>query len=461
VSSIGQSLAAIVGASNVFEGAGIEERYRVDIMAKYVSTPGFVVRPGSTEEVAAVVKLAAQANLSITPLGGRTGVVGGGTAKDGAIVLSLERMNKVLEVDAASMTMTVEAGATLQATHESAEANGLFMPLDLGARGSATIGGNIATNAGGNRVLRWGMMRDMVLGLEAVLANGSVVSSLTKALKDNAGYNWKHLFIGSEGTLGVITRAVLRLRPLPVSSQTALVAMSSFETATALLRKMEAALGGRLSSFELMWSDFYDFSSEAQLAKRARPLPCGHALYALMESLGSEVAHDADLFAQTLEQAMSEGLASDVVIAQSDRERDNLWAVRDDLTEVLRPLRPLIAYDVSMALGDMPRFREETRAQILERFPQATTLYYGHAGDGNLHLVVGAGTGKDQTTEVDRMVYRVVEKYRGSVSGEHGIGKGKREYIGLTRSAQELALMQAIKTALDPHNLMNPGKVLP
>jgi FAD/FMN-containing dehydrogenase len=461
VSAIAQSLAAVVGSGNVFEGAGIEERYRVDIMAKYVSRPGFVVRPGSTEEVAAIVELAAQVNLSITPLGGRTGVVGGGIAKDGAIVLSLERMSRILEIDVASMTMTVEAGATLQSIHEAAEAKGLFMPLDLGARGTATIGGNIATNAGGNRVLRWGMMRDMVLGLEAVLANGSVVSSLTKALKDNAGYNWKHLLIGSEGTLGVITRAVLRLRPLPASSQTALVALNSFENATTLLRKMDAALGGRLSSFELMWSDFYDYVSEAQLAKRARALPCGHALYALVESLGSEVEHDGALFTGTLERAMSDGVATDAVIAQSDRERDNLWAVRDDLTEALRPLRPLIAYDVSMALVDMPFFREETRAQILQRFPKATTLYYGHAGDGNLHLVVGAGSDEDHSAEVDRMVYRVVEKYRGSVSGEHGIGKGKRQYIGLTRSTQELALMQAIKTALDPNNLMNPGQVLP
>jgi FAD/FMN-containing dehydrogenase len=461
VSAIAQSLAAIVGAGNVFEGAGIEERYKVDIMAKYVSTPGFVVRPGSTAEVAAIVNLAIRANLSITPLGGRTGVVGGGIAKDGAIVLSLERMSRILEIDAASMTMTVEAGATLQSIHEAAEAQGLFMPLDLGARGTATIGGNMATNAGGNRVLRWGMMRDMVLGLEAVLANGSVVSSLTKALKDNAGYNWKQLFIGSEGTLGVITRAVLRLRPLPASSQTALIALKSFDDATTLLRKMDAALGGRLSSFELMWSDFYDYVSEAQLAKRARALPCGHALYALAESLGSEVEHDGELFANTLEQAMADGVATDAVIAQSDRERDNLWAVRDDLTEALRPLRPLIAYDVSMALVDMPRFRDETREQILRRLPKATTLYYGHAGDGNLHLVVGAGSGEDESAEVDRMVYRIVEKYRGSVSGEHGIGKGKRQYIGLTRSAQELALMQAIKNALDPNNLMNPGKVLP
>jgi FAD/FMN-containing dehydrogenase len=259
----------------------------------------------------------------------------------------------------------------------------------------------------------------------------------------------------------VITRAVLRLRPLPASSQTALIALDSFDDATALLRKIDAALGGRLSSFELMWNDFYDYVSEAQLAKRARALPSGYALYALVESLGSEVEHDGELFAKTLEQAMSDELAKDAVIAQSDRERDNLWAVRDDLTEAFRPLRPLIAYDVSMALEDMPRFREETRAQILQTFPKATTLYYGHAGDGNLHLVLGAGTGKDESAEVDRVVYRIVEKYRGSVSGEHGIGKGKREYIGLTRSAQELALMQAIKTALDPNNLMNPGKVLP
>jgi FAD/FMN-containing dehydrogenase len=457
---VAESLSSIVGADNVFAGADIEERYRLDILAYYRSSPAFVVRPGNTAEVAAIVRLADQENLSITPLGGRTGVVGGGIAEDGAIVLSLERMNKILEIDAAAMTMTVEAGSTLQSIHEAAEAQGLFMPLDLGARGSATIGGNIATNAGGNRVLRWGMMRDMVLGLEAVLADGSVVSSLSKALKDNAGYQWKHLLIGSEGTLGIVTRAVLRLRPLPLSSQTALVAFDSFEHATAVLRRLDAALGGRLSSFELMWDDFYEFVSEAQLPKRARALPCGYALYALIESMGCEVEHDAALFAEVLEKALTDEIVKDVVIAQSQRERDNLWAVRDDLTEAFRPLRPMVAFDVSMALSDMPVFRTETRAQLRERFPQATVLYYGHAGDGNLHIVVSMGeTGSAK--EVDMLVYAVVQKYHGSVSGEHGIGQGKREYIGLTRSAQELALMRSIKNAFDPKNRMNPGKVLP
>ncbi len=457
---IAQALVGIVGADNVFVGADIEERYRVDILAHYRSSPAFAVRPGSTAEVATIVKLADQENLSITPLGGRTGVVGGGICEDGAIVLSMERMSKIQEIDTASMTMTVEAGATLQSIHEAAESQGLFMPLDLGARGSATIGGNIATNAGGNRVLRWGMMRDMVLGLEAVLADGSVVSSLSKALKDNAGYQWKHMLIGSEGTLGIVTRAVLRLRPLPISSQTALVAFDSFEHATGLLRRMDAALGGRLSSFELMWDDFYKYVSEAQLPKRARALPCDYALYALIESMGCEIEHDATLFAETLEKSLSEELVKDVVIAQSQRERDNLWAVRDDLTEAFRPLRPLIAFDVSMALSDMPAFRDETRTQLLERFPQATVLYYGHAGDGNLHVLVSTGD-ESSSKEVEMLVYAIVQKYRGSVSGEHGIGQGKREYIGLTRTAQELALMRSIKNAFDPKNRMNPGKVLP
>ena len=212
---LGEELRSIVGAANLFAGGDIEERYTADITHRYHSQPGFVVRPADTAQIVEIVKLAGRRGVPITPLGGRTGVVGGGMASDGGIVLSLERMNRILEIDEQSMTMTVEAGTPLQLVQEAAEAKDFIMPLDLGARGSATIGGNIATNAGGNRVLRWGMAGDMVIGLEAVLADGSVVSSLTKMLKDNAGYRWKDLLVGSEGTLGIVTRAVLRLRPLP------------------------------------------------------------------------------------------------------------------------------------------------------------------------------------------------------------------------------------------------------
>lgn len=456
------SLRKLVGEPNVFAAGDIEERYCVDIMQKHRSRPLAVVRPSDTAQVAGVVKIAAHAAVPITPLGGRTGVVGGGISADGGIVLSLERMNRILEVDDASMSMTVEAGVPLQQAQEVAEEHGFVLPLDLGARGSATIGGNIATNAGGVRVLRWGMTRDMVLGLEAVLANGSVVSSLSKSLKDNAGYHWKELLVGSEGTLGVVTRAVLRLRPLPASTQTALLALRGFDGVPALLRRLEGRFAGQLSSFELMWRDFYDYVSAAQAKARRPPLPPGSPLYALVETLGSDPERDLELFQEGLEEARQAGLIEDAVLAQTARERANLWAVRDDLTEPFRPLFPLAAFDVSLALKDMPAFVDESRAAVRGLYPLATILYYGHAGDGNLHAVVGLDRSDPHSEEkVEAAVYACVRRYGGSISAEHGVGTTKRAYIGFTRSEAELALMRSIKLALDPNNIMNPGKVLP
>jgi FAD/FMN-containing dehydrogenase len=455
-------LRVAIGTAHVFCGAEIDERYCVDILHKYRSRPSCVVRPADTAQVAAIVRLAARDAVPITSLGGRTGVVGGGVSRDGAIILSLERMNRIVEIDEESMTITVEAGVPLQEAQEVVESKGFMIPLDLGARGSATIGGNIATNAGGNRVLRWGMARDMVIGLEAVLADGTVVSSLGKALKDNAGYRWKDLLVGSEGTLGIITRAVLRLRPLPTSSQTALVSLGAFDKVPSLLRRLEARFAGQLSSFELMWHDFYEYVSTAQSSLRQRALPLGAPFYALIETLGSNPARDMELFHDGLEEARSEGLIDDAVIAKTERERTSLWAVRDDLTEAFRPLFPLAAFDVSLALKDMPAFVGETKAAIRGILPQATVLYYGHAGDGNLHIVVGLDRKvADAEEKVDIAVYTCLRKFHGSISAEHGIGLSKRAFIGFTRSPEELALMRAIKRALDPQNIMNPGKVLP
>ncbi|HEX7819326.1 MAG TPA: FAD-binding oxidoreductase [Sphingobium sp.] len=292
----GLDLAAIVGAANLRAGDAIDARYRVDISGKYRSAPGWLVKPASTAQVAGVMKAAHAAGIPVTVIGGQTGTCGAAVPSDGGLALSLERMNRVEGIDTLSMTMTVEAGCILQIAQEQAEGEGAFLPLDLGARGSATIGGVIGTNAGGNRVVRWGMTRDMVLGLEAVLADGTILSSMTGMLKDNAGYAWKHLLIGSEGTLGIVTRAVLRLRPLPTTRQTALVAMASFEDAIRVLRRLEIGLSGQLSSFELMWEDFYRTHSQAQLPHRPRPMPLGHPIYALVEAMGGNETLDEELF---------------------------------------------------------------------------------------------------------------------------------------------------------------------
>jgi FAD/FMN-containing dehydrogenase len=457
----GARLAAIVGERHVHAGEAIGERYRIDVSRKFQSAPAFMVRPGTTEEVAAIVTAAADAAMPITVVGGQTGTVGSAVPAEGGLALSLERMNRVIEIDTVSMTMTVEAGCILQLAAEAAEAQRALLPLDLGARGSATIGGVIGTNAGGNRVLRWGMMRDMVIGLEAVLADGTIVSSLTKMLKDNAGYNWKHLLIGSEGTLGIVTRAVLRIRPLPTSRQTALVATDTFEAIITVLRRMEQEVSGRLSSFELMWGGFFAAMSEAQRAQRAPAMPTGYAFYALVEAMGGDEEADVAQFERALMALIEEGVVVDAVIAQSDGQREAIWAVRDDLAPGLTPMRPFASYDVSMGVADMPGFVAKAEANMAAAYPHATMLFYGHAGDGNLHAIVSTGQ-MDKAIQhgFDSAIFGAVREVGGSIAAEHGIGVSRAPFLTWTRSASELALMRTLKDALDPKHILNPGKLL-
>ncbi len=456
----GDRLAALVGDRHLQRGEAVDERYRKDLTGKYATAPGWAVRAESTAEVSAIMRMAHEAGIPVTVIGGQSGTSGAAVPSDGGLALSLERMNKVHAIDTLSMTMDVEAGCILQVAQEFAEAQGAFLPLDLGARGSAMIGGTIGTNAGGNRVVRWGMMRDMVIGLEAVLADGTVVSSLTKMLKDNAGYHWKHLLIGSEGTLGIVTRAVLRLRPLPTTRQTALIAAPSFEQMIRVMRRLEVSLSGQLSSFELMWADFYAAMTEAQLPSRPRPMANGYGIYALVEAMGGNAALDGQMFEQALAALMEEGLLSDAVIAQSDQQREALWAVREDLSPGFTPRRPFTAYDVSMAIADMPAFVDLALANLKQAAPDATALFYGHAGDGNLHANVSNGRMDAEIKQAfDLAIYRAVSDLGGSISAEHGIGIDRLPYIGMTRTPEELDLMRTLKHAIDPRGILNPGKV--
>ena len=453
------ALAAATGTKHVIAGDQANARYRTDVLKKYNAAPAFVVKAGSAAEVSAIVRIAAQHAMPVTVIGGQTGTSGGAIASDGGIALSLERMNRILDINPVAMSLTVEAGCILQTAQEAVEAKGAFLPLDLGSRGSATIGGAIGSNAGGNRVLRWGMMREMVTGLEVVLADGTIVSSLTGMIKDNAGYAWKQLMIGSEGTLGIVTRAVLRLRPEPLTEQTALVALSSFDKVIALLRELESAFSGQLSSFEAMWGDFYAAMTGARTAPP--PLPPGHAFYVLIERLGGDPEIDSDQFERVLMARLDAGLIDDAVIASSGRERDALWAVREDMTPGLARFRPFTVYDVSMALTAMPRFEMEVRRNVEGAFPGARMIFYGHAGDGNLHIVIHTGRdGAAHESAVDRLVYTAVRAVGGSIAAEHGVGISRIPFLGMTRSEAELGLMRRLKAALDPQGLLNPGKVL-
>lgn len=417
-----------------------------------------IVRPKTTEEVAGVLKLCHSFGRAVVTAGGLTGLVHGADTTPDDVMLSLERMNAIEEIDPLQRVAVVQAGVTLQALQEAADEQGMSFPMDLGARGSATLGGNASTNAGGNRVIRYGMTRALVLGLEAVLADGRVVSMMNRMIKNNAGYDLKHLFIGSEGTLGVITRLVLRLSEKPQSQNVALVAVDSFGALTGLLKHMGQALGGTLSAFEVMWREFYELVTTPPAASQP-PLANGHPYYVLIESLGADQDHDSARFVAALEAASEQGLVADAVIAQSRRECGAIWALRDDVTQVRR-YGPRVTFDVSLPITAMEAYVAEVRRAVAANWPDHHCWVFGHLGDGNLHVVIHVPDAEVNRPALERIVYEPLARIGGSVSAEHGIGLEKKPYLHLSRNEDEIALMRTLKLALDPTNILNPGKIL-
>lgn len=450
------ALRSCLGEGAVLEGERAAEAARSSWSR--LGRPRAVLRPSSTAEVSQILRLCHDERQCVVPWGGKTGLVEGANA-DGQFALSLERMNRIESIDVAGGTMTVEAGCVLQAVAEAAENEGLFFPLDLGARGSATIGGNISTNAGGNRVIRYGMTREMVLGLEAVLADGTIVTSLNRLLKNNAGYDLKQLFIGTEGTLGIVTRAVLRLRPRPPGHAVALAAVDRFDALPLLLRRAESRLGGTLSAFEVMWDDFYRLVTTPP-ARGRPPLAHGHAYYVLVESLGGDEAADVAQFERLLGEALDEELIADAVIAKSQAERSTIWSLRDDVAQCARN-GPMFTFDVSLPIAEMEAYVTAVGTGFRARWPQGVALYvFGHLGDSNLHLIASMGGNDGSAREaVEDLVYGTLHGRSGSISAEHGIGLEKRRYLPLSRSDTEIALMRRLKQALDPRHILNPGKV--
>jgi len=452
-----QSLRDLLGDRGIVE-EGIDQR-PTDGWGNAKCRAPAILRPATTEQLSEIMVHCSAAGQKVVTHGGCTNMTGGCDADDSELVISLERMNAIESVDVANRTMTVQAGVPLQTIQQRAEAEQLFFALDLGARGSATIGGNIATNAGGNQVLRYGMAREQVLGLEVVLADGRILSSMNQMLKNNAGYDLKHLFIGSEGTLGIITRAVLRLRPqLPVAT-TALVATDHFDKMPRLLNHMESALGGKLSAFETLWQSYYRIACGGEM-KGKPPLPDSYPFYVLLESNGADSEVDREQFLHALENALSQELICDAALAESGQQQRSLWAIRDNIP-ALQAYRPLILFDISLPIGEMRSDLEDMEKHIHAIDPDLFTATLGHLGDGNLHVAVQLGDDSAERRQaVEGAVYLPLQKRNGSISGEHGIGLEKKSYLHLSRNPVERQVMGQLKDLMDPQHLMNRGKVL-
>ena len=419
--------------------------------------PDVVLKPESTEQVSAILRICSAAGQALVPLGGKSGLANGHMQTGNEIGLSLERMNTIEEIDTVNRTMTVQAGCILQVAADAAVEKELLLPLDFGARGSATIGGNVSTNAGGNMVIRYGMVRDMVLGLEVVLADGTVVTSLNKMLKNNTGYDLKQWFIGAEGTLGVVTRVVLRLRPHPRSQNTALLAVDDFDSVSKLLTWLDSQTAGTLSAFEVMWPEFYEYITREE-SVHTPPLPHGSAHYVLVETLGSNPEADAENFELVLGEAMEQGLVSDAVLTRSQAERNAIWEIRDDVLEFFK-LGPFIPFDISVTIENMESFIAEIRAGM-KKVEEPICIVFGHLGDSNLHVLLGTRNADEFDYDaLQTLLYDAVERYDGSVSAEHGIGLTKREQLPRSRSETELRLMKGMKRMLDPNNILNPNKI--
>ena len=451
-------LKALLGSNNVLTGEDANRAPAGIVKPGEQRHEQVIVRPSSTEEISEVLKICHAAGQSVVPQGGMTGLVKGAEIIDDEIALSLERMNVIEEVDTINCTMTVQAGVVLQVIQEQAEQSDLFFPMDLGARGSATIGGNVSTNAGGNRVIRYGMTRALVLGLEVVLADGTVVSSMGKVIKDNSGYDLKQLFIGAEGTLGIVTRVVLKLSPLPTTQDMAFVAFKDFREMADFLTYAKQALAGNLSAFEVLWRDYYQFLTGDDMAHR-QWLGYDFPYYALIESTGSHADTDHDQFVDALAVALDKKLICDAVITKSQGERNALWAMRDDVQSLIK-LWPLTGYDISLPIDKMENCIEELEQALQQHWPDSTCMALGHLGDGNLHIVATLQSEESAERDaVDSIVYNLIKKYGGSISAEHGVGLQKKPYLSCCRSESELALMKTIRLALDPKGILNPGKL--
>jgi D-lactate dehydrogenase (cytochrome) len=462
------ALREILGSADLLTEPSDTAPYLVDWRKLYRGQAMAVVRPRNTEQVSRVIALASEAGISIVPQGGNTDLAGASVPlPDGDnLVLSLERMNRIRSVDAANYTITVEAGCILQQVQEAAAKADRLFPLSLTAEGSCRIGGNLSTNAGGIAVLRYGNMRDLTLGLEVVLPDGRIWNGLRALRKDNTGYDLKHLFIGAEGTLGIITAAVLKLFPRPRERACAFVAAPSLEATLALLGRMRAASGDNVTSFEMIPRIALEMAI-AHVPGSFDPFPDPHEAYLLLELTSSrENSGVAAIAEEALAAAMEEGLVSEATIAQNESQAAALWFLREAVVEAQKSAGASIKHDVAVPVAAVPAFLEEAKAAAEAAEPGLRVYAFGHLGDGNIHFNLMQPVGMKpedftaQTARLNRVVHDIVARYQGSISAEHGLGQLRREEARRYKPAIEFELMERIKAALDPKGIMNPGKVL-
>lgn len=463
------SLAQIAGARNVIVEPSDMAAYMAEPRELFHGKARCVVLPASTAEVSAIARLCFENNIAIVPQGGNTGLVGGQIPGQGGatgeVLLCLKRMKALRETDLASLTMTVEAGMTLLQVQEAAEAAGALFPLSLASEGSCTIGGNLATNAGGTAVLAYGNARDLVTGLEVVLADGRVLSNLSKLKKDNTGYDLKHIFMGSEGTLGIITAAVVKLYPRPRMQETAFVGLKSPEDALALLNLAQARAGSDVKTFEIMARFGVEIAVTHGQGTRD-PLSGKHNWYVLMELGSQNESALSEVMTGLLEEALERGLIEDAAIAASLEQRREFWRLRELLSDLQKFEGGSIKHDISVPVAKVPQFLDEVYPAVEAFMPGARLCPFGHLGDGNIHCNVSQPVGMDKQAFLDRwyemnaVVHAIVTRLEGSISAEHGIGTLKRDLLPSVKNPVALDVMRAIKQALDPKNLLNPGKVL-
>jgi FAD/FMN-containing dehydrogenase len=454
-----------VGPKGFSEDAAEIAPHLVEWRSKYQGTTTLLLKPRTTAEVSAILAICNETATPIVPQGGNTGLVGGQIPFHGEILLSLARLDKVRRVDATDMSMVAEAGVVLAKVQDAARDANCFFPLSLASEGSATIGGNLSTNAGGVDVLRYGSARALVLGLEVVLADGRVLDLLRTLRKDNTGYDLKQLFIGAEGTLGVITAAALRLFPKPTQHETAFIAVRNPATAIALLHRLEAATGGLISAFELMSRQGLEFVM-AHIPNARDPFAVASPWYVLVESASAGELPLKDIVEKTVAAAIEAGGIGDVVVASNEAQRRALWHLREAMSEAQKFEGGSIKHDVSVPVDRIPEFLAQGIALVARLVPGVRPVPFGHIGDGNIHFNFSVPKGGDDKAflarwdEVSRAVHDLVHQFGGSISAEHGVGVMKREEILRYKSAAEMDIMRTLKKTFDPKNILNPGKVV-